>query len=209
MRKEGTLTKRTREKEYKRKGRMTPEEYLALERVSEKKHEYHDRDVFVLADVNENHILIMGNTSASLHNQLRKRSCYVYMSQMRTKVTEVNFYTYPDIVVVCGQPQFVDKEFDTLLNPTVLIEVLSASTEKYDRGDKFLQYRKLDSLQEYVLISQDKAHIEHYVRQEAGWILHDVIGLEAQFTLKSIECTLALADVYEKVTFDADEGNTT
>ncbi|MBZ0283022.1 MAG: Uma2 family endonuclease [Anaerolineae bacterium] len=191
-----------------RKTFITPEEYLKAERASETKHEYYDGEIFAMAGASENHILIVGNTFASLHSQLRKRPCKAYANDMRTRSVGKKFYAYPDIVIVCGTPQFEDKELDTLLNPTVIIEVLSPSTEKYDRGEKFWQYRKLDSLQEYVLISQDKTHIEYYVRRAGGWVLHDVIGLEAQFTLESIDCTLTLADVYEKVIFDAEEGST-
>jgi Uma2 family endonuclease len=125
---------------------------------------------------------------------------------MRVKVQASRLYTYPDISVACGEPQFADDEFDTLLNPTVIIEVLSPTTESYDRGKKFQHYRRLPSLQEYVLISQESPHIERFLRQpNEEWVLTDADGLEASVELSSIDCVLALADVYRKVNFNDEE----
>lgn len=191
-----------------RKRLITPEEYLEAERASETKHEYYDGEIFAMAGVSENHVLIVGNTFASLHSQLRKRPCKAYSNDMRTRAIGKRFYTYPDIVVVCGTPKFEDNVFDTLINPTVLIEVLSASTEKYDRHEKFWHYRHIESLQEYLLISQGSVQIEHYIRQNGEWVLRDVSELDTVIKLDSVDCTLALADVYEKVIFDAEEGST-
>jgi len=191
-----------------RKTLITPEEYLKAERASETKHEYYDGEIFAMAGASENHVLIVGNTFASLHSQLRKRPCKAYSNDMRTRAIGKRFYTYPDIVVVCGTPKFEDNVFDTLINPTVLIEVLSASTEKYDRHEKFWHYRHIESLQEYLLISQGSVQIEHYIRQNGEWVLRDVSELDTVIKLDSVDCTLALADVYEKVIFDAEEGST-
>lgn len=191
-----------------RKTLITPEEYLEAERASETKHEYYDGEIFAMAGASENHVLIVGNTFASLHSQLRKRPCKAYSNDMRTRAIGKRFYTYPDIVVVCGTPKFEDNVFDTLINPTVLIEVLSASTEKYDRHEKFWHYRHIESLQEYLLISQGSVQIEHYIRQNGEWVLRDVSELDTVIKLDSVDCTLALADVYEKVIFDAEEGST-
>ena len=146
------------------------------------------------------HSLITGDTYASLHGQLRKRPCEAYMGDMRVKIGAAGKYVYPDIAVVCGEPRFGDDHVDNLLNPTVIVEVLSPSTEAHDRGEKFDAYRAIESLREYLLIAQDRYHIDHFVRQDDGaWLLRAADGLGASVTLPSIECTLALAEVYEKV----------
>jgi Uma2 family endonuclease len=180
--------------------RLTPEEYLAIERKAEYKSEYYAGEMFAMAGASEPHNLIAGNTFATLHAQLRKRPCKVYPSDMRVKVSPTGLYTYPDVTVVCGKAQFDDEEKDTLLNPTVIIEVLSPSTEGYDRGRKFEHYRKLESLQEYVLIAQDTYHVEHYTRQpDNQWLLSEIEGLQGTLHLPSINCDLPLADLYDKV----------
>jgi Uma2 family endonuclease len=180
--------------------RLTPEEYLAVERKAEYKSEYLAGEVFAMSGASEAHNLIAGNVFAALHAQLRKRPCKVYPSDMRVKVSATDLYTYPDVTVVCGEAQFDDDRQDTLLNPTVIVEVLSPSTEGYDRGAKFEHYRKLESLREYVLIAQDKHHVEHYVRQpDNQWLLSETDSLPDTIHLPSINCDLALADVYDKV----------
>jgi Uma2 family endonuclease len=142
------------------------------------------------------------NIAAELRAQLRSRPCEVYPADMRVKVAPTGLYTYPDVTVVCGDPSFEDEQHDTLLNPTLLIEVLSKSTENYDRGKKLEHYRQLASLMEYVLVAQDKPHVEHYVRQEnEGWLLTEVKGLDAKLVLPAIDCQLQLAEVYHKVDF--------
>ena len=138
---------------------------------------------------------------AELNVQLRNRVCEVYPSDMRVKVSPTGTYTYPDVVVVCEEPQFEDTHFDTLLNPTVLIEVLSPSTAAYDRGGKFASYQKLDSLCEYVLISQDKVRVEYYLRQKQTWDLTEFHSLSDIFRLVSIACELPLQAIYAKVQF--------
>lgn len=182
------------------------EAYLEFERANEEKHEYLDGNIYLMTGASANHNLIVTNTVASLHTQLRKRPCIVYPSDLRVRVSRTGLYTYPDISVVCGTPQYADKETDTLLNPTLIVEVLSPATERYDRGKKFQHYRKLDSLQEYVLIAQDIYHIERYLRQEGDeWLLTDVSGVDASIEFTSIQCALTLADVYEKVTFESEQ----
>ncbi|HHY54840.1 MAG TPA: Uma2 family endonuclease [Chloroflexi bacterium] len=183
---------------------ISPEAYLAAERAGEKKHEYYAGEVYAMAGASERHNLVAMNIGASLHSQLRRRACNVYPSDMRVKVSALGFYTYPDISVVCGAPQFEDARRDTLLNPLVIVEVLSPSTENYDRGRKFQMYRTLPSLVEYLLVAQDSIHIEHYTRQPDGrWLFFESDQPDAVFQLDAIGCTLAAADVYEKVTFDA------
>ncbi|MAS36854.1 MAG: hypothetical protein CL610_22810 [Anaerolineaceae bacterium] len=188
---------------------MTEVEYLAFERASEIKHEFLDGQVYAMTGASRAHNLISLYTAANLINQLKGRPCEVYPSDMRLKVQASGLYTYPDVTVVCGEPQFADGEFDTLLNPTLLIEVLSPSTESYDRGKKFQQYRQLESLQEYILIAQDSPRIEHFLRQPDSdtWVLQDAAGLDTSLQLASIGCTLALADVYEKVTFEEPDSS--
>jgi Uma2 family endonuclease len=184
---------------------MSEAEYLAYERASEIKHEYLDGDVFAMTGASEQHNVICTNLSRIIGNQILEGPCKIYQSDMRVKVEATRLYTYPDITVVCDTPKLADKEFDTLLNPTVIIEVLSPSTERYDRGRKFQDYRRLASLKEYVLVSQDSAQIERYLRQDNGeWVLTDVVGLDSKFELPSVGCSLDMADVYRKVTFETE-----
>jgi Uma2 family endonuclease len=185
------------------KAHYTPEEYLALERQAEYKSEYFDGEIFAMTGASRRHNLVSANVLASLHGQLRKRPCEIYPSDMRVKVSPTGLYTYPDVVIVCGEPTFDDKQKDTLLNPTVLVEVLSKSTASYDRGEKFEHYRKLDSLAEYLVIAQNKYHAEHYVRQiDNRWLLSETDDVQKTIHLSSIECDLALADIYDKVEVD-------
>jgi Uma2 family endonuclease len=152
------------------------------------------------------HALIIGNMVFTLKNALGKRPCSVTPSDLRLRVSPDGLYTYPDLIVVCGEPKFADHQKDTLLNPTLIVEVLSPSTEAYDRGFKAAQYRTLASLQEYVLVSQVEPRVEIFRRQtEGAWLLSESIGLEATCRLDSLECQVALADVYGQVTFSPEE----
>lgn len=180
--------------------RLTPEDYLAIERSAEFKSEYFDGEIFAMTDASEPHNTIVTNTVIALGNQLKKRPCKLYANDMRVKVDPTGLYTYPDLVVVCGKAQFDDTHFDTLLNPTLIIEVLSDSTEAYDRGRKFEHYRKLESLAEYVLIAQNRPHIESYRRQpDHHWLLTECDGLDRVLRLDSIDCAIVLAEIYDKV----------
>ncbi|MBC7910411.1 MAG: Uma2 family endonuclease [Pyrinomonadaceae bacterium] len=181
----------------------TPEEYLALERQADYKSEYFDGEIFAMTGASRKHNLVAGNVLASLHAQLKGRPCEIYPSDMRVKVSPTGLYTYPDVVIICGDPAFDDDQKDTLLNPTALVEVLSKSTASYDRGEKFEHYRKLNSLAEYLVIAQDKQHIEHYVRQpDNQWLLSETDDMQETIHLHSIECNLALRDIYDKVNID-------
>lgn len=180
--------------------RYTPEEYLALERQAQCKSEYYAGEIFAMAGASRWHNLIVTNVLRELSLQLKGRPCTTYPSDMRVKVSPTGLYTYPDITVVCGEARFEDNQQDTLLNPTLIVEVLSESTEAYDRGGKFAHYRKLASLMEYVLITQTKPHIEPYLRQpDNRWLLAEADSLSDTIHLPSIECHLALAEVYDKV----------
>lgn len=184
----------------------TEEDYLDFERSVETKHEFDRGEVYAMAGASEQHTLIATNIAASLNFQLKGRDCRVYQSDLRVKVADSGLYAYPDVTVVCGERQFTDEKRDTITNPTVLIEVLSPSTENYDRGTKFRRYRALETFQEYVLVEQDVPHVEHYQRQaDGGWMLKDVIGLDSVIELSSISCTLALTDVYDKTLPKNDE----
>ncbi|MBP1465856.1 Uma2 family endonuclease [Candidatus Chloroploca sp. M-50] len=179
---------------------MTEEEYIEFEVASPRKHEYYQGDIFAMTGGTEPHNLLAGNAYASLHAQLRRRPCRVYPSDQRIKVLTTGLHTYPDVTVVCGQPQFIEASRLTITNPTVIIEVLSPSTERYDRGMKFQQYRTIPSFQDYILIAQDDHRIEHFTRQEHGiWLLYEAIGITAHVSIRSIDCVLAIEDVYEKV----------
>ncbi|MCY2988676.1 MAG: Uma2 family endonuclease [Planctomycetota bacterium] len=187
---------------------LTPQEYLVRERRAETKSEYLRGEVFAMSGASREHNLIAANTARQLGNQLRDRKCEVYQSDMRVKVGPTGLYTYPDVTVVCGAPEFEDAEVDTLLNPKVLVEVLSPSTADYDRGRKFTHYRRLPSLQEYVLISQDRPLVEHYVRQGRDeWLLTEQSSLEGILVLPSIQCQLPLSEIYLKVRFAPEQGD--
>lgn len=180
---------------------VTEEMYLEQERQSTTKHEYFNGTIYAMAGASEQHNLIALNIAAALHALLRGRSCRTYPSDMRVKVMRTSLNTYPDFSIVCGQSQFTDiTKRDTLINPTVIIEILSPSTERYDRGMKFQHYRTIISFQEYILVAQDKYHIERFVRQENNdWVFSEFIGLEAVLPILSIQGSLTLRDVYEQV----------
>jgi Uma2 family endonuclease len=179
--------------------RCSVEEYLALERRSEERHEYLAGEVFGMGGASESHNLIVANIVGELRQQLKGRPCKTYPTDMRVRVAPSGLYTYPDVVVVCGEARFDDEQRDTLVNPTLLVEVLSASTEAYDRGDNFEHYRKLGSLAEYLLIAQDRVHVEQYVRRESEWVLAEHDARTTTLRLPSIDARLALAEVYDKV----------
>ena len=195
--------------------RMTVEEYLAFERASETKHEYVDGEVYPWGEsprvitpdadrARENHRLIAGNVFASCSNQLRGRGCRVYPSDLRVQLGDPDHYAYPDLAIVCGPPQFADDGHDTLLNPTVLIAILAPAMELGDRTRKFRRHQRIPSFREYVLIAQDEPRVEHFVRRDDGqWLYEAAEGLAATLALPAAGCTLALADVYEGVVFDA------
>lgn len=180
---------------------FTPQQYLERERQGDAKHQYLNGQIFAMGGGSPRHNQIVVNISGELRQRLRERDCLVYSSDQRVKVSETGLYTYADVTVVCGEPQFDDERRDTLLNPRVLVEVLSPSTEDYDRGRKFEHYRRLPSLQEYVLIHQDRPMVEHHVRESKRWILTELQTIDELLPLHSIHCELPLAEVYFKVAF--------
>lgn len=189
---------------------FTVDEYLTLERSSEERHEYLDGQIYAMAGESDAHADISVNLVVTLGNQVKGTHCRV-----RTKDTKVRsgpapkpsqsttqgLYSYPDLVVICGEPQYHDEHRDVILDPTVILEVLSPSTEAFDRGEKFSRYQMWNpTLKDYLLVSQDRAQIEHYARQADGsWRYNLVQGLGAAVAIASINCTLALSDVFDRV----------
>jgi Uma2 family endonuclease len=185
--------------------RMTDEQYLAFEDSSEYRHELIDGYIYAMAGASTNHSRICTDIITSLNIQVRKRPCIVHGEGMRVRPREKGSFFYPDVSVVCGEEKLTGEGVPSLTNPNLIIEVLSPSTEKVDRGVKASAYRGMESVKEYLFVSQSSAHIEHYTRMPNGhWDFVEYKGLEAVVDLPSIECTLALEDVYEKVEFEED-----
>jgi Uma2 family endonuclease len=178
---------------------LTPAEYLEIERHSEIKHEYINGRMYAMSGASRHHVTIMVNIATSLKLQMRGRDCSVYTSDMRVNIPSSGRYTYPDVVAVCGEQRFEDAEVDTLLNPMVIVEVLSETTEKYDRGEKFDHYRTIGSLRQYVLVAQTSMRVEHYVLQEGQWVFSALTAAEERLSLPSIGCEISLTDIYENV----------
>ena len=185
---------------------ISEEDYLTMEEVSPVKHEYFDGEIFQMAGASDEHNTISLNIAAELHQQLKKRPCKVYQNDMRLYVEKEGIYTYPDVMVVCGKPEIKRyKNLDNILNPVLIVEVLSPSTADYDKGAKFEQYRTIESFNEYLLVSQDAKQITRYTKQTNGsWILMDFIGDRTEIELASIECSLTMEDIYDKVDFDGE-----
>lgn len=180
---------------------ISPDEYLEIDRAAERKSEYFDGEMFLMAGASREHNRVAMSLSVVIGNQLRGRPCEPFGSDTRVKIPNKNF-CFPDLSIAC-KPEWEDKKFDILLNPVVIFEILSPSNEAWDRGGKFHEYQRLSSLREYVLISQDKALIEIYSRRDVGWLLRSVEGREESITLESVEnLTLPLAEVYERVVFE-------
>ena len=178
---------------------ITPEAYFASERRAKYKNEYIHGEVFTMPAANRAHNLITVEIATKLNIQLRGRGNDVYANAMRVRTSPTGSYFYPDVVVVCDKPHFEDNVFDTLLNPILVIEVLSPSTEIYDRGEKFAHYQELASLREYILVSQDRVHVDHYRLMETQWVGKAFHTTEDVLILDSIECKLPLRDIYARV----------
>jgi Uma2 family endonuclease len=187
---------------------LSPQEYLARERQADFRNEFYRGEMFAMAGASWEHTLIKDNLALEAGTQLKNGPCRVATSDLRVKVHATGLYTYPDLVIVCDQPQFEDKVLDTLLNPRIIVEVLSDSTEKYDRGTKFRHYRQLPSLQEYVLVSQDQPLVERFVRQpDDSWLLTAFSQMTQTFAFGTVPVQIPLADLYRGVKFpESDEG---
>jgi Uma2 family endonuclease len=191
-----------------RQSYVTPEEYLALERQAETKNEYYNGQIYAMSGASRNHNVIAFNLASIIGTQLRGRPCEAYVNDMRVLNVVTGSYMYPDLVALCGKPEFEDNQFDTLTNPEVIIEVLSPSTEAHDRGAKFAHYRRLPSLHEYLLIAQDKMSVERYVRSGEHWIFKEFTHPNDVVKLESISCDLPLDAIYEKVELTEEHHST-
>jgi len=178
---------------------LTPEQYLEIERKAEFKSEYYNGEMFAMAGAKENHNTLVTTLVGLFYSQLRSCPCRVFSNDMRVQVSATGLYTYPDVIGVCGERRFLDEQRDTLLNPNLLIEVLSPTTEAYDRGRKFQLYQSIDSFTEYLLVSSDRVHVERFTRQAGGWFITSADRLADVLDLQSIGCRLSLADLYENV----------
>lgn len=179
---------------------ITPEEYLARERASlDQKHEYVDGEIFAMVGASLAHIRISMNVAALLTEQLKRAPCRPYASDLKVATGKSSkAFFYPDFVIVCGKLEFYDGKKDIVQNPSAIIEILSPSTEAFDRGKKFYKYREIESFTDYILVSQDEPRIEHFEREDR-WTLSDVAGIDQAVTIKSINCTLPLSEVYDRV----------
>jgi Uma2 family endonuclease len=179
--------------------RLSPDEYLAVERTADRRSEYLDGYVLAMAEGSEAHNVIAGNLVTLLNVHLREEPCRVFPSDMKVHRVHSNRFFYPNVTVVCGESRFVDDNRDVLLNPVLLIEVLSNDTESFDRGEKFKSYLQLDSLREYVLVSQSAPVVERYTRQATGdWLYSRTEGLGQTVILVSVGLTARLADIFNK-----------
>jgi Uma2 family endonuclease len=187
------------------KRRLTPAEYLAIEVASEGRHEFYDGEIFAMGGGSYWHNLVKDNLARGLGNRLASRGCTVLTSDQRVKVDATGLYTYPDVVVFCGKPTFEDGVHYSAINPLVLAEVLSDSTEKYDRGIQFGHYRQLPSVQEYLVLAQDRVSVERYRRQTAGdpssWVLIAVTDPAGIVEFESLGISVPVAEIYAGVEF--------
>jgi Uma2 family endonuclease len=189
------------------KQRMTPDQYLAIERKAEVKSEFYDGEMFAMAGVSREHSRVKENLIIEIGSRLKGGPCRTHSSDMRVKVSRTGLYTYPDIVITCGEERYEDVQVDTLLNPQVIIEVLSESTANYCRTKKYRHYEQIESLQEYVLVAQDEPVIERRVRQTDGsWAETDVEGLDQEFAFATVPVKVPMADIYAGVTFPESAG---
>jgi Uma2 family endonuclease len=180
--------------------KVTPEEYLERERAAEFKSEYRDGVIVAMSGPSLRHVIITGNLGFHIRLQLGNRGCIVLTTDMRLGVRAANFYVYPDVIVMCGQPELADEWQDILLNPTLIIEVLSKSTARYGRGKKFAAYRTIPSLREYLTVEQSKIYVEQHVRQsDEPWMLTEFSDPQAVILLASLGIEIRLADIYENV----------
>jgi Uma2 family endonuclease len=180
---------------------MTAEEYLARERLAEVKSEFIDGQVYAMSGASRAHNLVAANCAREIGNRIADVPCELYIADMRVKISRQGNYVYPDLTIVCGEPRFEDDIFDTLINPTVVVEILSPSTASWDRAGKFVNYRSVESLREYILIAQDEVRVERFERHGADWTLREWTDLEASLRVESIACEIPLREIYLKVSF--------
>jgi Uma2 family endonuclease len=181
---------------------ITPEEYLAREEAAEFKSEYYQGEIFAMAGTSSNHNLIVGDVNAKMTLALSEKGCVTYMLDLKLWIKANGLFTYPDLMVVCGAPQFYQERDDTILNPVVIVEVLSKSTKDYDRGEKFKLYRSIPTLQEYILIDQHAVHVEqHYLETARKWVMVEYNQLTDVLKFAKIDFQISLQDIYRRVKF--------
>lgn len=186
--------------------RLTPEQYLEIDRAAQTRSEFYDGIMYAMSGGTLVHALVTTNLCTELQNALRGR-CLVTASNLRIRVDASGLYTYPDVAVICGKPQHPDNRKDTLLNPAILIEVLSPSTEAYDRGFKATQFRQIESLEEYALVSQNEPRVEIFRRQTGGhWLFTEFAGLDATCRFDSVEAGIPMSEIYLNVVFGEEPG---
>src|SRR6185312_13332453 len=187
---------------------LTPEQYLEIERAANFKSEYYEGEMFAMSGAREAHNLVVANVISAIHEQFRRRSCRVYPSDMRVLVNSTGLYAYPDVTALCGEPQFQDGVMDTLLNPVLIVEVLSPSTEAYDRGVKFDHYKNIGSLRDYLLLATNRIHADLYTRQpDNRWLLTSASKPEESLTIESVDVQLTVSTLYEKIEFSDERGD--
>jgi Uma2 family endonuclease len=179
----------------------TPEEYLAYERKAATKHEYWHGEIYAMAGASPSHNLITFNVAVTIGGQIKGRNCRGYSTDQKVRTDVGNLFAYPDVTIVCGEPKFHDEKKDVILNPTLIVEVLSPSTESLDRTEKFAHYRTIPSLMDYILIAQDKPSVEHFTRQKGkrAWLYNAETELTSSLWIASLKCELKLADIYDLV----------
>ena len=181
---------------------LSQAEFLEFERNSEEKHEYYKGEIFAMSGASYEHNVIEDNIRGELHNFLKGKECRSFGSNLRTSVQANTLYTYPDIIVICGKPEFVDDQFDTVLNPTLIVEILSPSTANYDKGTKFELYRDIPSLKEYITVDSTKVHVEQFIKNDnQTWTLQEYKTAEASLMLNCIQMPLSVGDCYTGVEF--------
>ena len=185
---------------------VTPEEYLTLEETAEYKSEYYRGEIFAMAGTSINHNRIVRNLSRKLDQALINNKCEAFTSDIKVWIQEKDLFTYPDVIVVCGKPEFYPDRDDTIMNPLVIIEVLSDSTKNYDRIEKFEFYRTLPTFQEYILVDQYKIHIEHFYQESKGkWIFTEYNHIDDVLNFEKIDLKMSLKDIYYRVEFKKEE----
>lgn len=179
------------------------EEYLEMERASNVKHEFYQGEIFAMSGASFPHNRIQMNFTRRTGNFLEGKGCDVFGSDLRVHIPSNGLFTYPDALIVCGEPQLVQDGLDSLLNPSVIVEVLSKSTQNYDRGDKFALYRAIPSLKEYILIASEFLGVEHFAKQENGtWLLKEYKSIDDVLPMKTVDFMLPLSELYSGVSFE-------
>ena len=182
---------------------ISPEEYLESERAATEKHEYYQGEIFAMSGCSLKHNKIFSNFFGELAYKFKGKSCKPFGSDLRIHIPKNTLYTYPDISIICGDPNLTDDKFDTATNPSVIIELLSKSTRNYDKGEKFTLYRDIDSLKEYILVDTEKVFVEKHIRNaDNSWQLTDYRSLDNSFTIETINSNFLLKDIYEGVSFE-------